>query len=86
MASEVTSGSDFTTVLGFTQEQMDTPRRVAVDGVDVTNRSAADLIALARYRRSSSLFGHGMCALVVQQFRPPSALGCHLGKDDNEAS
>lgn len=77
VATEITSESTHAEILDFSQEQLDSPKRVAGDGWDVTNRSLDELIAFARYRRSSALMAGGMGGLVIQQLKPPSALGVH---------
>jgi hypothetical protein len=74
---EITVESTFQETLDYLQAEIDSPKRVAVDGVDVTNRSLHELRDMARYRRSSALMSHGLGACVIQQGKPPTALGVH---------
>ena len=74
---ELSAESTFSETLDYLNSEIDSPKRVAVDGVDVTNRGLLEQREMARYRRSSALMSRGLGACVIQQGKPPSALGVH---------
>jgi hypothetical protein len=76
--TEVTADSTFSQTLDYLNAEIDSPKRVVVDGVDVTNRSLLEQIQMARFRRSSALMSRGLGACVIQQGKPPTALGVHV--------
>ena len=49
-----------------------TPRRVSSDGILAETRSALELIALARYAKSTGTIGAGFRNVTMQQASPPS--------------
>ncbi len=57
------------------EDGIDSPKRVVVDGVDATVRTADEMIKLAQFTRSSRLMKYGLGACVLQQAVPPNALG-----------
>lgn len=76
--NEVTEESTFSQTLDYLNAEIDSPKRVVVDGVDVTNRGLLEQIQMARFRRSSALMSRGLGACVIQQGKPPTALGVHV--------
>ena len=59
------------------------PRRVVSDGIDYQDRSATEIIALARFAGSvGAKCGFG--SIVAQQAIPPNALGVNLGRSSSQ--
>ena len=62
----------------YIEDEAQGPRRVLEDGVDVSARSAEDIIRLSNYAASSRRLGaYGLRACVRQQIRPPDATGAN---------
>ena len=79
MPSDITESSTYLQQLNYIAGEIDSPKRVSVDGVDVTNRSMSELIAAMRFKRSAALFPYGLGACMIHQARPPNARGTNSG-------
>ncbi len=79
MPSDITESSTYEEQLEYLTAELDSPKRVIVDGVDVTHRSVMEDIARMKFVRNSALFAGGLGACKIQVARPPDALGRNSG-------
>ena len=79
MATDITENSTITDELNYLTDEVDTPKRASVDGVDITNRSLKEQIAEIRFKRSSRIMSYGLGACFIHQARPPNAIGTNTG-------
>ena len=70
------------TSIEYLHDLLQTPRRVSVDGVDASQRSASEVIALHKYIQQECVAGGisgGFKTLKRQVAVPPNSIGVHAG-------